>query len=166
MKIIWNIRFHFVSTKRKTVRCKQMLVITKQRVRIWRAPSYCEQMLFQKKFFWIKSMCEQFRSKTYFLWLTHFYCLPVKLWEGNVFTHVCLSFCPWGGACHVAITYNALDLTILEPPGLSVPLCKPLGTGPLLLTSGGQDWRSVQTCSNEGCLLVYALNYSLSAATL
>ena len=37
--------------------------------------------------------------------LQNIYQLPVKLWEGNVFSHVCLSFCPQGG------------------PALSLPWC-------------------------------------------
>ena len=43
---------------------------------------------------------------------------------------------------HVNITHNVLDLTVQGP---GAPPC----TGPLLVTSGSQDWRPVQTCSLE-----------------
>ena len=66
-------------------------------------------------------------------YMIYHYRLPRKLWEGNVFSHVCLSFCLRGGS-HVTITHDALDLTVQEP----------LHSWPhsLLVTSGGQDWRS------------------------
>ena len=51
--------------------------------------------------------------------------------EGNVFSLVCLSFCPQGS--FVTITHDALDLTVQGPP----PHC------PMLLTSGGHDGRHV-----------------------
>ena len=48
-----------------------------------------------------------------------FYDRPLtKLWEGNVFSRVCLSFCPWGGEVyHVTITHDAYkDFTTKEQP--------------------------------------------------
>ena len=38
----------------------------------------------------------------------------IKLWEGNVFTHVCLSV--QKGGPHMTITRDALDLTEQGPP--------------------------------------------------
>ena len=46
----------------------------------------------------------------------------MKLQEGNVFSPICLSFCPLEEGSHVAITHDALDLTVQvhlftsEPP--------------------------------------------------
>ena len=60
---------------------------------------------------------------------------PTKLRESNVFSRVCLSV---HRGDHVTITHDAFDLTVQGPPAL-----------PLLVTSGGQDWRSVHTCSFE-----------------
>ena len=65
---------------------------------------------------------------------------PTKLQEGNVFSHVCLSVCPQGERSpHVTITHYALDLSIKGPPWPC----------PLVVAPGGQDWRPVQTCSQE-----------------
>ena len=76
-----------------------------------------------------------------------FYRSPTKLQEDNVFSCVFLSFCQGGGS-HVTITHDALDLNVqpiaLPPPHRALALLLPL-----LLTSGGQDWVLVQTCSLE-----------------
>ena len=42
----------------------------------------------------------------------HFHHLPMKLWEGNVFTGVCHSA---QGESHVTITHVALDFTVQGP---------------------------------------------------
>ena len=41
------------------------------------------------------------------------HCYLMKLWEGTVFTGVCLSA---HGGPHVTITHDALDLTVQPPP--------------------------------------------------
>ena len=43
-----------------------------------------------------------------------FYRLSTKLQKGNVFNHVCLSFCIRGGP--VTITHDAFGLTVQVPP--------------------------------------------------
>ena len=53
---------------------------------------------------------------------------------------------------HVTITNDTLDLTIQEEPirpGPKPPDIRPgrSGHSPLLMTSGGDHWRPVQTCS-------------------
>ena len=69
-----------------------------------------------------------------------------------------VSVCSLGA--HVTITHDALDLTVQGPPApaLALPSLGPpctdtppqrLASHPLLVTSGGQDWRPVQTCSLE-----------------
>ena len=86
---------------------------------------------------------------------------PTKLWEGKVFTSVCLSVILLGGS-HVTIIHDAFDLTAEGRPisdMSSLPALPPdilPGTPPdirpeipLLLTSGGQHWRLVQACSLE-----------------
>ena len=62
-----------------------------------------------------------------------YYCLPMKLQEGNIFTGVYLSFCLVG--FHVTITHDALDLTIQGPPSpsSSLPVQETLGPATLLL---------------------------------
>ena len=53
----------------------------------------------------------------------------------------------------MTITHDALDLTVQGSPALyKAPAPNPLCTGsqlPQLVTSGGQDWITVQTCSLE-----------------
>ena len=63
------------------------------------------------------------------LW-AHCYRLPTKLWEGNVFSRVCPSFCP-RGVSYVNITHDALDLTVQDCTplllfGLRISLLSPL----------------------------------------
>ena len=65
----------------------------------------------------------------------------MKLRQSNVFNRVCLSVCPQGS--HVTIAHDALGLTIQKGP----PSPALLWPWPLLVTSGGQDQRPVQTCS-------------------
>ena len=48
--------------------------------------------------------------------LINIYLQPMKLQEGNVFSHICLSLCPQGGGSHVSITHEELDLTVHAPP--------------------------------------------------
>ena len=91
--------------------------------------------------------------------------------ESNVFSLglSVILFGAGGGVSHLTITYDVLDLTIqgpapqdmfrlvqLEPhcTGTSPSLTGPL---PLLVTSGGQDWRPVQICSLDGPLLLPVL---------
>ena len=86
---------------------------------------------------------------------------PKELSEGNVFSHVCLSVCLSHKESHVAITHDALDLTVQPSPALAPALLfqtwdpqpRPhpsyIGPHPLLVTSGGHHWRPVQTCSLE-----------------
>ena len=57
-------------------------------------------------------------------WLTYYH-LTIKLWEGNVFSRVCLST---GGRSHIAITNDALYLTIHGPLAIVPP---PFVQGPL-----------------------------------
>ena len=101
---------------------------------------------------------------------TTFYCPPMRLCEGNVFSHVCpsVSHSVHRRVSHVTITHVALDLTIQEPPPqlysilppitpsvqgphlYRIPLCtRPQFPLPPLMTFGGQDWRPVHTCSLE-----------------
>ena len=63
-------------------------------------------------------------------------------WGRKVFSRGCLS--TGGGGSKVTITYDALDLTVQGP----WPLCR-VPSSILLVTSGGQDWRPVQTCPLE-----------------
>ena len=101
-----------------------------------------------------------------------YYRPPTKLWEGNVGWNVsvCLS---WGWS-HVAITRDALDLTVRDifpgpgsspsnsPPsrhgtsGTPYPWHPSSGHGTsgtplpcpsLVVTSGSHQWRPIQTCS-------------------
>ena len=61
----------------------------------------------------------------------------------------------------MAITHNALDLTV-QGPMVPSTLWKWDLTGqgsPLLVTSGGQDWRSVQTFSLEDSLVLTSGGY-------
>ena len=66
---------------------------------------------------------------------------PMKLQEGDVFTHLCQAVCSQGMASHVAITRDALGhwTSLYSPPGLVL----------LVLAAGDQDWRPVQTCSPQ-----------------
>ena len=95
-----------------------------------------------------------------------YYHPPTKLLEGNVFSHVCLSFCSHRGP-HVTITHDALDLSVQSPLGLppspghgdppkfqppkpappNMGHGDPLTPAPLIVTSGGHHWRPVQTYS-------------------
>ena len=79
----------------------------------------------------------------------------MKLWEGNVFTGVCLSIhggssCdhyPWctGPHCTGPPTASPSRHRIWGPSlPLPLALAQPC---PLLVTSGGYHWRPVQTCS-------------------
>ena len=61
---------------------------------------------------WISSESVWKRRRFLFIpmWLT-------KLWDGNVFSRVCLSvFLSTVGGSHVTITYDSLDLAIQGPP--------------------------------------------------
>ena len=82
-----------------------------------------------------------------------------------MFSVVCfsLSVCPEGS--HVTITHDAWDLTVQRPPSCSnlfnfdltvqePPTLCPVYRVPLVVTSIGQDWRPVQTCSLEGPLVL------------
>ena len=64
------------------------------------------------------------------------HCLPTKLWEGNFFSHVCLSV---HRVPHVTITHDALDLTVqgLTP---SVEVTSP--------SISDIWWPWLETCSN------------------
>ena len=68
--------------------------------------------------------------------------------EGSVFSHVCPSFSHSVQGSHVTITHDASDITMQGTPNSSPPPDMASQT-PLLLTSGGQDWRPVQTYSLE-----------------
>ena len=74
---------------------------------------------------------------------------PMKLWEGNVYTGVSLSFCSGGipmwplFMVHSTSLYRALSPT----PTPDIRHGTPSPTQ--LVTSGGHHWRSVQTCSLE-----------------
>ena len=46
----------------------------------------------------------------------YFYCLPIKLGEGNVLSHVMST----RGGPHVTITNDALDVTVQGPPPLDM----------------------------------------------
>ena len=89
----------------------------------------------------------------------YFYRPPPKLREGNVFSRVCLSVChSLHRGSHVTITLDALDLTIQWPHGTS------LYRKPLLVTSGDQYWRLVQTCSPEDPLFWLIMTRSYAAS--
>ena len=64
-----------------------------------------------------------------------------RLREGNVFSRVCLST----GGSYMTITHNAFDLTVQgilpQTWDLTVQAPSPL------VTSGGHQWKPVQTCS-------------------
>ena len=86
------------------------------------------------------------------------YRLPTRVWEGNVFRRVCLSFFPWEGDFPYdhypwCIGLHHPGMATSPPPGpRPVILCT--GTParvpcPLLMASGGQDWRPAQTCLLE-----------------
>ena len=100
-----------------------------------------------------------------------FYRPPTKLQESNIFSHVCLSVClSTGGPMWPLHMMHWISL-YREPPGPNPgpprlvmephwPHCTgtipppslyrhPTSPGSLVVTSGGQDWRSVQTCSLE-----------------
>ena len=64
---------------------------------------------------------------------------PTKLWEGNVFSHVCLSI---HGGSHVTIIHDALDFTIQVSPIRNALDMGPHCTGTLVLTSGGY-WSNI-----------------------
>ena len=90
------------------------------------------------------------------------YCPPTKLWEGNVFTHVCLPVCSQG-VPNLTITHDALDVTVHSIPSPTTsarhqtwyPLHRHQtwetlpSPSPRLATSDGHHWRPVQTCSFE-----------------
>ena len=72
---------------------------------------------------------------------------PTKLWEGNVFTCVCLSV---HRGPHLTITHDALGLTVQGPPPALPPPNIDMGppqSHPLLVISGDHHWKPVQTCS-------------------
>ena len=75
----------------------------------------------------------------------YFYCPSMKFWEGNVFTVVCLSFCLRGVPCD---HYRWLHC-IAPIPGPHPSRHGIWDPPPLLVRSGGQHWRHVQTCSLE-----------------
>ena len=100
-----------------------------------------------------------------FLYQRHIYHQPTKLREGNVLSYVCLSVRPQEGS-NVTITHGALYLTVLGSPLVPAPapqtwtslyrdplppnMFKLIHLGSrLLVTSGGQDWRPLQTCLLE-----------------
>ena len=77
-----------------------------------------------------------------------YYHLPMKLWEGHVFSHVCLSAFLSTGGPHVTITHDALDLNIQGPTPSQLPLC---GNPPALVPTppgSGSWWPRPETCSN------------------
>ena len=80
----------------------------------------------------------------------------MKLLEGTVFSRV-YQFVH-SVRSYVTITHDALDLTIQGTPGLPCTGTHPPSParppGPLLVSSGGQDWRPVQICSLENPLPV------------
>ena len=88
----------------------------------------------------------------------NYYRPPRKLREANVLSRVCLSvyLSTGGGVPCVTITHDALNLSIQRPLAALVspsvhrhPQPRPCTEGPQLVTSAGQDWRPVQTCSLE-----------------
>ena len=70
-----------------------------------------------------------------------------RLREGNVFSRVCLST----GGSYMTITHNAFDLTVQgilpQTWDLTVQAPSPL------VTSGGHQWKPVQTCSLQDPLV-------------
>ena len=71
----------------------------------------------------------------------------MKLWEGNVFSRVCLF--TGGSLCDHYPWCIWPYYTGLPPPNPALWTSKMAGPGPLLVTSGGHHWRPVQTCSLE-----------------
>ena len=88
------------------------------------------------------------------------YCLQMKLWEGNVFTGVCLSviLSTWGvGGVRVVTSHVSWDrshgkVSPLQYPTLDTQPSIPLGYS--TLTTGGHHWIPVQTCSLNGLPLL------------
>ena len=75
---------------------------------------------------------------------------------------VCPSFCQWGVPCDhypwcirahhrnsLARYFTGLWISLYRPSGHGTALYRDPPAHPELMTSGGQDWRSVQTCSSE-----------------
>ena len=68
--------------------------------------------------------------------LIYFYHPPTKLWEGNIFSNVCLSVCLFTSAEGLlTITNNALDSLYRDPPNLVPPRASDIW------------WPSMETCS-------------------
>ena len=72
--------------------------------------------------------------------LVHYYRPQTKLWKGNVFTHVCQSFCSQGvvsAPVHVGIHTQPPGR---HPPGIHTPLVRlPLGRRPPQQTATAVD---------------------------
>ena len=77
------------------------------------------------------------------------YHLPMKLWEGNIFSYVCLSCRPRSGVSHVIINDDAIDhhteTSLYKKPNLGMGPPKP----PASDIWRTFDWRLFQTCSLE-----------------
>ena len=77
----------------------------------------------------------------------------MKLGEGNVFTHVCLSV-HRGKGLHLTIAHDALDFTLQAPTSDMGPQSQPPTSDTL--------WPSLETCSNlftQGCPAPTVLTY-------
>ena len=70
------------------------------------------------------------------MWKNGYYHPPTKLWQGNVFSRVCPSFCPGGVLCDHYPWCIRLQRTGTLPPTH--------GPRPMLLTSRSQDRRRIQ----------------------
>ena len=78
----------------------------------------------------------------------YFYSPPIKLWEDNVFSCVCLSL--FTGGSHVTIALDALDLSIQGPPWTCSKLFK------LVITVRKPLYpRHVRTCSTWSWTSLY-----------
>ena len=83
----------------------------------------------------------------------------MELWKGNVFSHVCLSFCLFMGDPMWPLLMMHWTSPCMEPlfqaqSWPQAPIQNPHSCAPLLVKSGGQDWRPVQTCSLEDPLVL------------
>ena len=92
---------------------------------------------------------------SYFIMNFHYYCLPTKLLEGNVFNCVCMSVCSQWSA-HVTITHDALCLSVQGPTPIAPghQTWDSLKLTSLLVTPAGHHWKPFQTCSLKDPLLV------------
>ena len=106
------------------------------------------------------------RERAVMMPLPDIYHPPTKLWAGNVFTGVCVSIhwvSPQDCYCdHYPWCIGPLDLGPREPPYPTPPAIRQEPC-PLLMTSGGHRWRTVQTnctapplgVTSDGCWMSY-----------